>query len=99
MILQEKNDVKLTFAILATLGGGLAALTLWVGIMAGAANTKPEDQAMIKAMLWGTVGGGFVCCAVAIALMIYGRPLTAAAVGGVPVAVFLGVMIYAFLPS
>ena len=74
------------------------SLMMFVFVMAGTANTKAEDWPKFRAMLWATGLGGAICVAAAIWLMSTGRPLTATAIGGLPIAVFLGLLIYAALP-
>lgn len=73
-------------AIVASIIGVLASLSTLVMLAAGMANAKPAHLAQGKFMMWSIVAMQVLALAAAIWLMVKHKPWPAAAVGIVPLA-------------
>ena len=93
------NVAGYVVAVALTLVGAGSALLGFVFTIAGAANTRPEDEPVIRAALWGFGLGGVVCAAAAFALIALARPWWAAGVGSVPAVASVVVLCYALAAS
>ena len=92
----KKTTMNITFTILATLAiaaGVLGTLTLATMLLAGGANSSPEQIRQIKLLLLATAVGGLTCMGVGILLVFKSHPLWGGIVGAVPMGiVFTGIV-------
>lgn len=78
----------------AIAAGALGTLVILVFILAGGANSKPEEAAMLRMWLIASAAGGLACFAGGIALLSMHKPGFAALVGAAPMLFVVGCMIY-----
>lgn len=86
------------YSILASLAiaiGAMGALCLLVMLMAGGANSTPEQIRLIKWLMLATVVGGLIVCVGGIVLICKSHPVWGGVVGVMPMAVLIGLMIWA----
>lgn len=84
-------------AALSTVIGLLSCLTLVVLLLASGANSTPAQAAQIKMLVLVTLCAGMAALVGAVLCLIWGRPWTAAIVGGVPTVWMIGFITWAFL--
>lgn len=80
------KGMPFVFAIVATLAGMGASLMFLTLLMAGGANSTPEQIARIKAWMLATALVALGGVVAAVWMMIMKRPWVAAGAGAVPVA-------------
>jgi hypothetical protein len=93
------NVLKVILAALATLAGVAGTLMFVVFLLAGSANSKPEDARRIFQWTWAIGIGGLACLIAAIALMIIGHNAVAATVGALPLVAMIAFMVLAAMAS
>lgn len=74
-------------AVLSTIAGCLATLTMLVMLMAGGANASPAHITQIKWMMLGISAVGVAGLVGGIWAVVAGRPWLGAGLGGLPVVV------------
>ena len=85
--------LKTVLASLSVAAGVMGTLMFIVFLMAGSANSKPDELRRIIQWMWGIAGVGVLCLSAGIWLICIGRPLTGGLIGGFPLAAMVICMI------
>lgn len=95
---EKERPIQTVYTILAALAigaGACGSLMLFVMIMAGGANSTPEQIRVLKWLMLACAVGGLICFAGGVGLVIRSHPALAGAVGVLPMVVLVGLMIWA----
>jgi hypothetical protein len=87
--------LAITGAVLCILVGGGATLCWMVFIVAGMANSSPQQEANLWRFFWAVAAGGLVCAAAAMTLIVHDRPGLGSIVGATPLAALVGFLVLA----
>ena len=83
--MNTESILSTILAVIASIGGLLATLLLATLILAGAANSSPRDEAILKISLITTLAVGAACLIAAIVAMVMGKGWLAVIIGAAPV--------------
>lgn len=86
--------LAITTAVLALAGGIVATVMLLSLLLASAPNSSPQQLRTIRRLMWLSGVGGLLCAVAGTWLLLAGRPWWGAAVGAVPVAATLTLLVY-----
>lgn len=92
------SPIGLITALLSTAAGACGTIGLLVLCVASAPNSSEAQAAQIRFWAITASAVGVITLIGAITLLVFARPWLAAAVGGLPMAVLIGLLIVASLP-